>query len=735
MEQRCTIEGTVRTVVFENGENGYTVLRLATQTGELVTVVGCLPQAAPGEGMTLTGCWVSHPRHGEQFSAEEAERRLPTGETDILDYLSSGVIKGVGLATAQHLVETFGEETLSVLESEPERLTRIKGITAKRAAEMSESFCRQTGLRRLLSFLARYQLPLTHALPLLRRYGNEAAAVLRENPYCLVAEPCCVDFSHADEIAMSLDFAATDSRRTAAAILYELNYHENNGHVFLPRDKLVPATAQLLDCACEEVEEALDALRKQGSVICTPVAKVEACYLSRLYEAECYVARRLRSMLRHKKAPRSVDKLLAQVEQEQGVEYAPAQRRAMELAVTEQLLLLTGGPGTGKTTSVRGIAAVLEAMGLQVQLAAPTGRAAQRMGELCGREAQTIHRLLGMSRNPQDGGILFAKNEKDPLEADALIVDETSMVDLPLLRALLCALKPDCRLILVGDPDQLPSVGAGQVLSDLIRSEVVPVAALTEIFRQASRSAIIRTAHSINAGEALNLQNSKDGDFFFLARRESQRALDTIVELCAQRLPQKMGIPSEEIQVLSPTRKGPLGTVALNTALQAGLNPPSPERRELSWGDLLFREGDRVMQIKNNYEILWEREDGETGAGIFNGDVGQIVEIEESGEWMAVRFDERVAFYTADQFRELDMAYAMTVHKAQGSEYPAVVLAVLQAAPSLLVRGVLYTAVTRARELLVLVGDDAVVQQMAANDRRQRRFSGLRWRLRRTEET
>ena len=480
----------------------------------------------------------------------------------------------------------------------------------------------------------------------------------------------------------------------------------------------------------DTVEKALDDLLERGSVVQEQVANVEGCYLRRCHEAETYVCTRVRTMLADKPDKlRGAKKIIDEIERGQGIEYAPLQRQAVELAAQEELLILTGGPGTGKTTSVRGIVALFERMGLDVLLCAPTGRAAKRMGELCGKEAQTIHRLLGMSWNEQTGDVTFTKNEKEPLEADAVIVDETSMVDLALMRALLAALRPGCRLVLVGDPDQLPSVGAGNVFGDLIRSERVATVALKDIFRQAEQSAIVRSAHLVNEGRLPELQNTAASDFFFLPRRDSVRLVDTVVELCRTRLPEKMHIPAESIQVLTATRKGDTGTAALNRALQAALNPAGAGRREKRFGDLVFREGDRVMQTRNDYDVLWEREDGTAGAGIFNGDVGKILQIDPSGELISIAFDDRVATYTADMLAELDMAYAMTVHKAQGSEYRAVIFVSAPAAPGLMVRGVLYTAITRARELLILVGDDVSLGKMAANDRRTRRYSGLRWRL------
>ena len=731
MGQQSTIIATLMAVIFQNEENGYTVARVVTDEGELLTAVGCLPCAAPGEQLVATGTFTVHPQHGEQFVIDEVERHMPSEETEILNYLSSGVLRGIGPATAQKLVSRFGKDTLDVIESEPEKLRAIKGITDKRAREIAESFREQMGLRRVMEFLARYELPIALSVPLYRRYGADAMEAVRRNPYLLSGEPFNVDFSVSDEIALSLGLSGDSACRTEAGLLFELSHNETNGgHVFLPREKLLAATAQLLDCGADAAEAALDELIDRGKIVQERVANVDACYLARCHEAEVYVTARLRAMLADRPDKlRGAAKVIDEIEREQGIEYAPLQRRAVELAAQEELLLLTGGPGTGKTTSVRGIVALFERMGLDVLLAAPTGRAAKRMGELCSREAQTIHRMLGMSWNEQTGEVTFAKGEKEPLEADAVIVDEMSMVDLALMRAFLSALKPGCRLVMVGDADQLPSVGAGNVFADLIRSGKIATVALTEIFRQAERSAIVRSAHAVNDGRMPELNNSVDGDFFFLPRRDSARLVDTVVELCTRRLPEKMHLPAAEIQVLSPTRKGPTGTVALNRALQSALNPASPARRERAWGDMVFREGDRVMQTRNDYDVVWEKEDGTAGTGIFNGDVGHILQIDPSGELLTIAFDDRVATYTSDMLAELDMAYAMTVHKSQGSEYRGVIFVSAPCAPGLQVRGVLYTAITRARELLIIVGDDVTIGRMAENDRQQRRYSGLRWRL------
>ena len=728
MEELTTREGTVQSVIFQNEENGYTVLRLVTEEGELITVVGCVPCAAPGEHLGVSGAWETHPQHGTQLRAEEVERRLPEDAEELISYLGSGICKGLGPATARRLVERFGAETADVISSQPEKLSLIKGITARRAMEISESFRRHMGLRRLMAFLAQYGLPPVLAIRLRQIYGDGALDAIRRDPYLLSADAGGLPFSAADEIAMSMGFSARSPERLRSALLFELSHNEGNGHVFLPRPKLLAATAQLLGDE-DGVEEALDTLIDEGKVFSETVANVEACYLLRLHEAEDYACRKLTNLLSatadvSSRAGRTVD----EIEAAQGITYAPLQRKAVELAAEHGVLILTGGPGTGKTTTVRGIVSLFERMGLAIVLAAPTGRAAQRLGELTGREAQTVHRLLGMSWNEATHEVTFTKGEKEPLEADAVIVDEMSMVDLPLFAALLRALRPGTRLVMVGDADQLPSVGPGNVFSDLIRSGRVETVFLREVFRQAERSAIIRNAHAVNAGEPPRLQNDQ-GDFYFLCRRDAQRAVSTVVELCRTRLPEKMGIQVSDIQVLTPTRKGPAGTENLNRLLQEALNPPKPGQPEVRWGDRVYRPGDRVMQTRNDYDILWEKEDGTVGSGVFNGDVGHVQAIDPAGEWLAILYEDRKALYSLEMLSEIDLAYAQTVHKAQGSEYPCVVLCAMPSAPGLMVRGVLYTALTRARELLILVGDDAAVREMAANDRRARRYSGLRWRL------
>lgn len=729
MEERSCCEGTVHSIIFQNAENGYTVLRLLTEEGEVVTVVGCVPCVAPGEHLTVSGVWEQHPQHGEQLKALELERSLPEDEEEIFSYLSSGICKGVGPATARRIVDRFGVETLDILEREPERLRTIKGVTAKKAQEIAAGFRHHMGLRRLMAFLAQYDLPPVLAMQLRQQYGEGALEMVRANPYLLSTDVCGVEFSLTDRIALGMGLAADSDQRLQAAVTFELSHNETNGHVFLPRDKLIFATTQLLDCGREAAELALDALIERGTVVLDPVVGVQACYLRRLWEAETSACVRLCGLLAvEADTSAQAGKTIEEIQREQGISYAPQQRQAVELAARTGVLILTGGPGTGKTTTVRGIVTLLQKMGLELVLAAPTGRAAKRMSELTGMEAQTIHRMLGMNWNESTHQVTFTKTEREPLEADAVILDEMSMVDLPLFSALLRALRPGTRLVLVGDADQLPAVGAGNVFSDLIRSGRVETVYLREVFRQAEQSAIIRNAHAVNLGQPPRLSNDQE-DFFFLCRRDAERTLSTVVELCRTRLPEKMGIPIDQIQVLTPMRKGSAGTIRFNRCLQEALNPPKPDKKELRWGERLFREGDRIMQTRNDYDVVWEKQDGTVGTGIFNGDVGKIVEIDPAGQWLSVDFEGRAAAYTAEMLSEVDLAYAMTIHKAQGSEYRAVVLALLPTAQSLMVRGVLYTGLTRARELMIVVGDDAAVRAMAENDRQQRRYSGLRWRL------
>ncbi len=724
------LTGTVETVIYKNEENGYTVLRLRTDSGETVTVVGTFPYAASGENMIVSGEWMSHPAHGRQFKAAFAQRLMPTGAQAIFSYLAGGAVKGIGPATASLLIARFGDQTLEVLENEPEKLASIKGISLAKARQMSKEFRRQTGMRRLMEFICSFNLRPILAMRLYKYHGDEALELLRQNPYLLSAANIGGSFAEADTLALSMGLEGNSRERLNAAVLFELRHNCSNGHCFIPREKLAAATAELIGVAPEDVEESIGELIESGLIRFEEVAGCRACYLPELYRAETDAAARLARLSKgHFEEKLDLDALIASLEQRQGLHYAALQRQTLRLALDNQLVVITGGPGTGKTTTIRALLAMFDALGLKTLLTAPTGRAAKRMTELTGREASTVHRLLEAKFAEDGETVVFSKNESEKLDCEAVILDECSMVDIQLMDSLLCALPSSTRLLLVGDADQLPSVGPGNVFSAIIRSGVVPTVRLTEIFRQKAESRIVRNAHLINRGEHPNLSENA-GDFFRLRRLEAAGSVETITELCAVRLPQKMHIPAAQIQVLSPTRKGDLGTANLNRRLQERLNPPSPEKKEKAFGDFTFREGDRVMQIRNNYDMLWRSEDGkESGLGVYNGDIGVIASIDPVSESLTVDFDGRLASYGFDALGELEHAWAMTVHKAQGSEYRAVILALAPTSPMLLTRGVLYTAITRARELLILVGDDVTANRMIDNVRQTRRYTALRLRL------
>ena len=726
MEQEL-ISGTVAAVVFQNQENGYAVIKLDSEEGGLITVVGTIPVPVAGERLIVTGKWGTHANYGRQFEAEFLERMLPDSSKEILAYLSSRAVRGIGPKTAEKIVAAFGEDSLKILERAPERLTEISGISMKKALEMGASFRQQVGVRHLIEFLAAYHIPAETAVQLYRAYGGRAMELVQENPYLLTQPQFGAVFSSADTLALELGFDGNDPRRVEAGVLFELRHNLANGHSFLPKDKLTTATASLLELEAAEVEEAMDRLCELGRIELDEIAGLQAVYLPEYYEAESYITQRiLRTASQTPQARKEVS--VASIEAVNGIRYAEKQREAICAAAQERVMILTGGPGTGKTTTLAGILTLFDQRHLQTLLAAPTGRAAKRLSELTGREASTIHRLLETQISPETGEMVFMRDEDEPLKCDALIVDEVSMVDVLLMHSLLLALPQEAKLILVGDPDQLPSVGAGRLFSDLITSGAVKTICLTEIFRQAQQSLIVMNAHAVNRGE-LPVLTVKDRDFFFMKRRTAESVVQTIADLCARRLPENMGIRPEDIQVISPTRKGETGTINLNRVLQAALNPPQPSKKEKYCGEICFREGDRVMQIRNNYDILWKRPDGGSGTGIFNGDIGIICRIDPYEDQVHIRFDDRDAVYDSDMLTELELAYAITAHKSQGSEYKAVIFAVFGGAPPLLTRGVLYTAITRARELLILVGNEEVVAQMTYNNRRDKRYSGLRWRL------
>ncbi len=726
------IQGTIGAVVFHNHDNGYAVLRLKGQDGQTVTVVGTIPMPAVGERLLVTGRWMAHQSYGKQFEAEFLERLLPQTAAEIVGYLSSRIIKGIGPRTAGRIVEHFGDQTLSIMEREPSRLAEVPGISNAKALAIGEEFRLRVGLRQIMEFFTAHQLPAELAVRTYKLYGDQTMELLYDDPYLLMDEGLEAPFSSVDRFAIELGVAGNDPRRVEAAILFELHYNLTAGHSFLPEDKLIGATAQLISVEPEDALQGLSRLLENDRLVRTELAGITVDFLPELYQAECYCARRLLELgsLTFPE-PQGLKAMVKTAAQEAGVEYSDQQRDAIRSAASTGLLLITGGPGTGKTTILKGIISLYQQMGLKCVLAAPTGRAAKRLTEVTGQEASTIHRLLEASIDPHTGKMFFVKDEEDPLKADAVIVDEMSMVDVLLLHSLMKAIPEGKRLILVGDPDQLPPVGPGSPFSDMLRSGALQTVRLTEIFRQAQQSLIVMNAHRVNRGEMPDLR-SRNSDFFFLPCRSEQEVSGTIADLCARRLPQNMGIPADQIQVLTPTRKGSVGTWSLNKLLQDSLNPPQPTKKERQMGDFLFREGDRVMQIRNNYDIMWKKCDGSAvGTGIFNGDIGIVKQIDLHMEQMTVAFDDREVDYDFDQLHELEPAFAMTVHKSQGSEYRCVILSAWNGSPYLLSRSVLYTAVTRARELLIIVGRQETVGAMVENAKVSRRYTGLKLRLQR----
>ena len=724
------LSGSIAGILYQNEENGYTILRMEVDDGSEATVLGCIPYAAPGELITAQGSWVRHPQHGEQFKAEYVERTMPETAEAIYQYLAGRTVKGVGPATASLLVTRFGADTLNVLEFHPEKLTEVKGISAQKAKEISRQFKKQVGLRRLIEFVAAAAIRPVVGVRAYQYYGDKALEIVQENPYILASDLIGATFAEADALALGHGFEGDSPERVAAAITFELSYNARNGHCFIPRNKLIAATAQLINVPEDLTEICLDEQLKSGYLVSCRVANVEAVYLSRLYEAEIYITERLLRMVPESyRYEVDYEEISARIEAQLEIHLAEQQKQAIELACKHQVIAITGGPGTGKTTSIRAILALFDSLRLDTLLAAPTGRAAKRMSELTGQDAQTIHRLLEAGMSDDHTEIVFPRDADNPLTCDAVILDECSMVDVSLMSALLKALPAECRLILVGDADQLPSVGPGCMFADVIRSRMIPTIRLTEIFRQSAGSSIISYAHAINRGEHPPLAQNK-GDFFFLRRNDPEKAVETILELCAKRLPEKMGIPASDIQVLTPTRRHETGSIALNMRLQEVLNPPDGKKTEHKFGEIIFREGDRVMQIRNDYDILLRTPDGlSCSLGVFNGDVGQIISIDRAAETLTVDYDGRYASYGFDMLNELEHAWAMTVHKSQGSEYRAVVLAIGKAGPMLLTRSVLYTAITRAKNLLIAVGDLETAERMIDQQRAGRRYCGLRARL------
>ena len=736
MEERT---GTVCEIVYRNEENGYTVAVMETDD-EYITVVGNLPNCAKGSRFTLRGTVKEHPLYGEQFAFTEFMEIMPENAEAIFDFLRSGVIKGVGPVTAAALVAKFGDDTLKIIEEEPEKLTEVSGIGEKTADKIVESFRAHREFADVSIALQEYGLSIAQAMRLYAAYGTDAVDIVQSDPYRLIDEVPGFGFRKADVIASRMGVSGDDPVRLASGIKYALWQFAAEGHAFVPRDELAELVGGLLDQPIELIDDRLVELAFSGEIKIDLVDGVEACYLFPYFVAERAVAYKLFDLKEAELRPIEADmgKMIAAAESASGIELSPRQKRAVTAALTGGVSLITGGPGTGKTTIINTIIRILEGSGLKTAVCAPTGRAAKRVTETTGHYASTIHRLLEYYYSEDTDEMRFGKTQEDQLEYDAVIVDEASMIDILLMKGLADALKPGTRLILIGDCDQLPPVGAGNVLRDIMESDTVDTIRLTEIFRQAGESMIIVNAHRINSGEYPFL-NEKDKDFYFMERRDEDSCIALLVELAGKRLPAYIGSsdPLSDIQVLTPTRKGPLGTVALNEVLQKALNPPAADKNEKSIGGRIFREGDKVMQIRNNYQIGWKRRrDLAEGQGIFNGDVGLIRRIDsEYGRVTVVFDDERFVEYEFAQMDELEHAYAVTVHKSQGSEFPVVVMPVMNVPPALATRNLLYTAVTRGKELVVLLGRRDRLFSMVDNNSIRLRYSGLGARLRALAET
>ena len=724
------ITGEVESVIFQNEENGYTVARVFCDDGQVLTVVGILPCLGAGERISAEGTLTSHPQHGPQFQVESYYRELPEEEEGIYAYLASRTVKGIGPKTAQAIVDRFGTDSFRVLAEEPELLTQIRGISRDKAKVMQHAFLRLNAMRLLLEFLLRYQLPPSFAASLSRLYGERAVEVIQDDPYLLCGEEYNLDFARADRLAEEFGIDGENEKRLSAALLYVLTFNLQSGHTFLPEDKLLSVAASLIGMPEERMAEQLQELETAGKVCRDVVVGHDVCYLSYIHRQERFVAEEIfRLWQLPLRAPRDLEKAMERQAKKRNMEYAPLQQEAIAMPFTSGISLITGGPGTGKTTALLTLIDLLEEYGMQVLLCAPTGRAAKRMSQLCQREAKTLHRLLEAGFD-ESGRMAFQRKRENPLDCDVVVVDEASMLDLALAAALLDALKPHTRLVLVGDADQLPPVGAGSLFSDLLACKDIARVCLTQVFRQAQDSEIILNAHLINAGEVPALRRNT-GDFYFSTAVSSDSAIQTVVSLMTHRIPNHFGIETGDIQVICPSRQMACGTVNLNKLLQEALNPPSADKKETNFGAATFRVGDRVMQIRNNYDMLWQYTDtGEVGTGIYNGDTGTIVALDPAARVLTVRFDEREAEYPFEQLGELEHAYAVTAHKSQGSEYEAVIIPVYAAPERLLSRNLLYTAVTRAKRLLVLVGREEMVRQMIDTPNRNRRYCGLKTRVR-----
>lgn len=718
------IHGYVEELVFRKPENGFTVLELSSED-EYITVVGVLPEINVGEELRLKGRWSVHQTFGKQFKAELCERSLPSTAADLYRYLASGAVKGIGPKTAQKIIERFGDEAFEILENHPKTLALINGISLNKAEQISKAFKEQFSVRQVMIALERLGMTAAECLKIYKLYGANSVEVVSVNPYLLCSEGIGISFDRAEQIADAMDVKPSPEFRVQAGVMHVIKHNLRNGHTCLPRQKLIQPSCALLDASPDEIEKAIDSLLDEHKLEKFEMNEKEFMALFKIYSDEFSAAERIKVFLKFPPAGKAtLLQDIENIERDECIVYDEKQKEAIITAVEKGILILTGGPGTGKTTALNGILKLFEHDGLDVVLTAPTGRAAKRMSEITGKEAKTIHRLLEVEWDKNDNPH-FKHNMQDPLKADAVIVDELSMVDVNLFSSLLNALPLGCRLIMVGDSDQLPAVGAGNVLHDLIESGTLPVVELKKVFRQAMKSRIVTNAHDIVAGKMPDLE-TKDNDFFFMKRNSGISVVNTISELCSLRLPKAYDFdPINDIQVLCPSRKGECGSVNLNRVLQAVLNPPSRDKREVAVAGRTLREGDKVMQIKNNYDIIWQK-GNEEGSGIFNGDIGIIEKIDNISSAFSVNFEDRNAVFSFENANEIEHAYACTVHKSQGNEFKAVVMPVFGVVPNLCYRNLLYTAVTRAKSIMVLVGSDEVVYNMTMNNSRTKRYTALK---------
>lgn len=718
------LSGSVEDVIYKNADNGYTVINLGCDDG-LIPVVGTLGDVNEGERLNLRGGWITSQKYGRQFKAAMCERSMPQTETEIAAYLGSGVIKGLGPAIAKRIVKAFGTEALDIIDNDCMKLTAINGISSDKALYISNEYHKITGVNEVIKFLGEYNFGPAHAISVWSAFEHDSIKQIKTNPYILCTSGIDIDFRSVDRMAADLGFDAENSDRVRAGIVYVLHENANAGHTCLPTEKLRESVCDNLGIERRQFESCLDDCEEKDWVVRITLGKREFVYLPEYYLAETYIAKKLAFMLRTSaQYEKDYSDEIRGVEFSENIQYEDLQRAAISACLTGSVFILTGGPGTGKTTTLNGVIKILKAHKKRILLCAPTGRAAKRMSDLTGEPARTIHRLLEVDYTAK-GELKFKRNETNPLPADVVIADEMSMVDALLMCSLVRAIKPTSKFIMVGDSNQLPSVGAGNVLKDLIASHYIPSVELKEIFRQAAQSLIVTNAHRIVKGE-FPVLDDRQNDFFFMNKPNESEIAGLVIQLTKQRLPDTYGFsPIDDIQVLCPTKMGAAGTRELNKQLQLALNPPSQNKAELKFFDVIFRTGDKVMQTKNDYDVLWTK-NNEKGSGIFNGDIGIIRAVDRFSQNVTIDFEGRMAIYTSEMLRKLEHAYAITIHKSQGSEYDAVIIPITGFTQNLLYRNLLYTGVTRAKKMIIVIGTKQLVKTMVDNDRKMLRYSLLR---------